>query len=83
MTTVGVALLVVVFAALLLLNVPVAFAVGIAATVGMLAASDAEVTTALAQRMAAGVDSFPLLAIPAVPVPAGSVSDRRGSARSG
>ena len=26
---------------------------------------------------------FPLLAIPAVPVPAGSVSDRRGSARSG
>ncbi len=80
MTTVGVALLVVVFAALLLLNVPVAFAVGIAATVGMLAASDAEVTTALAQRMAAGVDSFPLLAIPFF-ILAGNVMSASGMAK--
>lgn len=80
MIELGVALLVMVFAALLLLNVPVAFAVAIAATVGLLAASDAEVTTTIAQKMASGVDSFPLLAIPFF-VLAGNVMSAGGMAK--
>ena len=80
MIELGVALLVMVFAALLLLNVPVAFAVAAAATVGLLAASDAEVTTTIAQKMASGVDSFPLLAIPFF-VLAGNVMSAGGMAK--
>ena len=80
MTVLGVALLIVVFAALLLLNVPVAFAVATAAAVGLLAASDAEVSTAIAQKMASGVDSFPLLAIPFFII-AGNVMSASGMAK--
>lgn len=80
MIELGVALLVMVFAALLLLNVPVAFAVAAAATVGLLAASDAEVTTTIAQKIASGVDSFPLLAIPFF-VLAGNVMSAGGMAK--
>jgi tripartite ATP-independent transporter DctM subunit len=64
MIELGAALLILTFAALLLLNVPVAFAVGVAALVALLAVSDINVLTTLAQRMTAGVDSFALLAIP-------------------
>lgn len=80
MIALGVVLLVMVFAALLLLNVPVAFAVGLAATVGLLAASDADVATTISQRMASGVDSFPLLAIPFF-VLAGNVMTAGGMAK--
>ena len=80
MIALGVALLVLCFAALLLLNVPVAFAVGIAASVGLLAASDAEVASAIAQKMASGVDSFPLLAIPFF-ILAGNVMSASGMAK--
>ncbi|MAY75937.1 MAG: hypothetical protein CMJ31_14700 [Phycisphaerae bacterium] len=77
---VGVTLLILVFAALLLMHVPVAFAVGVAAVVGLLAASDAEGLTSIAGRMAAGVDSFPLLAIPFF-VLAGNVMGASGTAK--
>lgn len=64
MIEVAVGLMILVFAALLLMHVPVAFAVGLAATVALLASSDADVLVTISQRMATGVDSFPLLAIP-------------------
>ncbi len=54
-----------VFAALLLLNVPVAFCIGISTLVAMLLSLDAlPAVTTVAQRMASGLNSFALLAIP-------------------
>ena len=52
-----------VFAAALLLDVPVASALGLAAAVAVLAHDIAPVAV-VAQQMVAGLDSFPLLAIP-------------------
>jgi tripartite ATP-independent transporter DctM subunit len=56
--------LVVSFAVLLLLNVPVAFCMGIAAVLAFLAMGNLPAFTAVAHNMAVGVDSFALLAIP-------------------
>ena len=73
--------LIVVFGALLLLGVPVAFAIGIGTLVTMLlgmAANPALIT--VAQRMATGLDSFALLAIPFF-ILAGQLMNRGGIAR--
>jgi tripartite ATP-independent transporter DctM subunit len=69
------------FVLLLAIGVPVAFAIGLTAALATLAAMDAEpalVTTA--QRMATGLDSFVLLAIPLF-VLAGELMNRGGIAR--
>ncbi|HJO37505.1 MAG: TRAP transporter large permease [Vicinamibacterales bacterium] len=56
--------LVVSFILLLALNVPVAFAIGIATALGVVATSELPGALLVAQRMATGIDSFTLLAIP-------------------
>jgi tripartite ATP-independent transporter DctM subunit len=68
------------FVALLAMGVPVAWVIGIAAALGMLAGVDAEpALTTTAQRMASGLDSFTLLAIPLF-VLAGELMNRGGIA---
>ena len=52
------------FLLLMLLNVPVAFCMGIAAVLGFLMMGGVPALTAVAHNMAAGIDSFSLLAIP-------------------
>ncbi|HAK55997.1 MAG: TRAP transporter large permease [Vicinamibacterales bacterium] len=52
------------FVVLLALNVPVAFAIGIATTLGVAATGELPGTLLVAQRIATGIDSFALLAIP-------------------
>ena len=52
------------FVVLLLLNVPVAFCMGIAAVLGFLMMGGVPAFTAVAHNMATGIDSFSLLAIP-------------------
>ena len=56
--------LVVSFVILLLLNVPVAFCMGIATLLAFLAMGDMPAFTAVAHNIATGIDSFALLAIP-------------------
>jgi len=56
--------LVVSFAVLLVLNVPVAFCMGIATMLAFLAMGDVPAFTAVAHNIATGIDSFALLAIP-------------------
>ncbi len=56
--------LVVSFVILLLLNVPVAFCMGIAAMLAFLTMGGVPAFTAVAHNMATGIDSFALLAIP-------------------
>jgi tripartite ATP-independent transporter DctM subunit len=70
-----------VFAALLALGVPIAFAIGIAATATLLLSLDAAAAlTTIAQRMATGLDSFALLAIPFF-ILSGQLMNRGGIAR--
>ncbi len=57
-------ILVVSFLVLMLLNVPVAFCMGIAAVLAFLVMGNLPAFTAVAHNMAVGVDSFALLAIP-------------------
>lgn len=57
-------ILVVSFLVLMLLNVPVAFCMGIAAMLAFLAMGDVPAFTAVAHNIATGIDSFALLAIP-------------------
>jgi tripartite ATP-independent transporter DctM subunit len=52
------------FLLLMLLNVPVAFCMGIAAVLGFLMMGGVPAFTAVAHNMATGIDSFSLLAIP-------------------
>ncbi len=52
------------FLVLMLLNVPVAFCMGIAAMLAFLTMGDMPAFTAVAHNMATGIDSFALLAIP-------------------
>ncbi|RBP53009.1 TRAP transporter large permease [Arenicella xantha] len=60
-----IAILLLVFIALLLMGVPIAFSIGIATVATMLVSIDAlPALTTVAQRMAGGLDSFSLLAIP-------------------
>jgi tripartite ATP-independent transporter DctM subunit len=57
-------ILVVSFAVLITLNVPVAYSMGIAAMLGILAMGDLPAFVAVAHKMATGIDEFSLLAIP-------------------
>ncbi len=57
-------ILIVSFVILLVLGVPVAFSMGIAALLGMLAMGDLPACAAIAHKMATGIDEFSLLAIP-------------------
>ena len=52
------------FFALLALNVPVAFCIGLAALATIAAVGEVPAAAMTAQRMAKGIESFPLLAIP-------------------
>lgn len=56
--------LVVGFVVLLLMNAPIAFAIGLSTLFAMLALGDIPAPYLIAQRMSTGVGSFPLLAIP-------------------
>lgn len=70
-----------VFAVLLFAGVPISFAIGSAAVAALLMSLDpAAATTVIAQRMATGLDSFALLAIPFF-ILAGQLMNRGGIAR--
>jgi len=62
--TTPVLVLVTVFVALLVLNVPVAFCMGIAAMLALLSMGNMPAFTAVAHQVSTGIDSFSLLAIP-------------------
>ncbi|WP_296046020.1 TRAP transporter large permease [uncultured Alteromonas sp.] len=73
--------LVVTFFLLLILNVPISFSIGIATLVAMLMSIDfTPAVTTIAQRMAGGLDSFALLAIPFF-VLSGMIMGRGGIAK--
>lgn len=74
-------LLALVFALLLFAGVPISFAIGTAAVSALLLSLDpAAATTVIAQRMATGLDSFALLAIPFF-ILSGQLMNRGGIAR--
>ena len=74
-------LLALVFAVLLFAGVPISFAIGSAAVAALLMSLDpAAATTVIAQRMATGLDSFSLLAIPFF-ILSGQLMNRGGIAR--
>ncbi len=62
--TLPVIVLIISFALLILINVPVAFCMGIATMLSFLSMSDLPAFVAVAHGMATGIDSFALLAIP-------------------
>jgi tripartite ATP-independent transporter DctM subunit len=73
--------LVLCFVSLLLLGVPISFSLGIATIATLLISLDPGIAvTTIAQRMAAGLDSFTLLAIPFF-ILAGQLMNRGGIAR--
>lgn len=77
----GVVVLLVAFGVLLLVGVPVAFAIGVATALALLASiAPGPALVTVAQRMATGLDSFTLLAIPFF-ILAGQVMNRGGMAR--
>ena len=77
----AVAILVLSFVVLLLLGVPIAWCIGLAATLTMLVGVPAmPALTTVAQQMATGLDSFGLLAIPFF-ILAGRLMDRGGIAQ--
>jgi tripartite ATP-independent transporter DctM subunit len=70
-----------IFAVLLLAGVPISFAIGTSAVAALLMSLDpAAASTVIAQRMATGLDSFALLAIPFF-ILAGQLMNRGGIAR--
>ncbi len=74
-------ILALVFAVLLFAGVPIAFAIGTAAIAALLVSLDpAAASTVIAQRMATGLDSFALLAIPFF-ILSGQLMNRGGIAR--
>jgi tripartite ATP-independent transporter DctM subunit len=74
-------LLALVFAVLLFAGVPISFAIGTAAVAALLVSLDpSAATTVIAQRMATGLDSFALLAIPFF-ILSGQLMNRGGIAR--
>lgn len=77
----GILVLIISFVILLMLGVPIAFCIGVATLLTMLASIpfDPAVTT-VAQRMATGLDSFTLLAIPFF-ILAGQIMNQGGIAR--
>jgi tripartite ATP-independent transporter DctM subunit len=68
------------FAILVSLNVPVAFCMGISTLLGVIVAGDLPSFLIVAQRMATGIDSFALLAIPFF-ILSGLFMERGGIAR--
>jgi len=62
--SVGLAVLLVTFVVLMLLEVPIAFVIGVATLLGALALGRDGSLTTMASDIANGLDSFPLLAIP-------------------
>ncbi len=77
----AIVILVVVFLALLLLDVPVAYSIGMATLLTMLVTVDfTPAASTTAQRIATGLDSFTLLAIPFF-ILAGNLMGRGGIAR--
>jgi tripartite ATP-independent transporter DctM subunit len=62
--SIGLAVLLVVFAVLLLLNTPVAIIIGVATVMAAWALGHDAVIITMAREMANGLDSYPLLAIP-------------------
>lgn len=68
------------FVALLLLNVPVAFSLGLSTLLAVLAIGDIPAVLLVAQRILSGVNSFTLLAIPFF-ILAGALMGRGGIAR--
>ncbi|MFA9392175.1 MAG: TRAP transporter large permease [Prolixibacteraceae bacterium] len=76
----GIIILVVSFVILLVIGVPIAFSIGIAGILTMLVSIDSlPAVTTFAQRMATGLDSFALLAIPFF-ILAGNIMNRGGIA---
>ena len=74
-------ILALVFAVLLFAGVPISFAIGTAAVSALLLSLDpTAATTVIAQRMATGLDSFALLAIPFF-ILSGQLMNRGGIAR--
>jgi tripartite ATP-independent transporter DctM subunit len=73
-------ILIVAFLAMLVANVPIAFALGISTFLALLALGDVDSSYIIAQRMSNGIDSFPLLAIPFF-VLAGTLMGEGGMAR--
>ncbi|MCA9189698.1 MAG: TRAP transporter large permease [Pirellulaceae bacterium] len=73
-------ILVVSFVALLLLNVPVAVAIGVATLLAIFSLGDVPASLVISQRMASGIDSVNLLAIPFF-VLAGHLMGRGGMAK--
>lgn len=70
-----------VFTVLLFAGVPIAFSIGVAAVAALLISLDpSAATTVIAQRMASGLDSFALLAIPFF-ILSGQLMNRGGIAR--
>lgn len=57
-------ILIVSFVVMLLMNVPIAFAIGVAALLTVLSLGDVPANYIVAQRISTGIASFPLLAIP-------------------
>ena len=57
-------ILVVGFLAMLLMNVPIAVAIGMAALLTVVSLGDVPANYIVAQRLSTGIASFPLLAIP-------------------
>lgn len=81
MSVLAVLVLVLSFVALLALGVPIAFCIGISTTLTMiLSVEHLPALTTVAQRMATGLDSFALLAIPFF-ILAGQLMNRGGIAR--
>lgn len=81
MSWLAVSVLVISFVVLLGVGVPIAFCLGISTTLTMLLSAESlPAVTAVAQRMATGVDSFTLLAIPFF-VLAGQLMNQGGIAR--
>ena len=81
METVEIVVLVVSFAGLLLLGVPIAYSIGLATLTTMLVTMGTwPALTTQAQRIATGLDSFALLAIPFF-ILAGQIMNRGGMAR--
>ena len=76
----AITVLVVSFAVLVTLNVPIAFCMGISTLLGVLVAGDLPSFLIVAQRMATGIDSFALLAIPFF-ILSGLFMERGGIAR--
>lgn len=78
--TAQVAIMIVAFVILLLMNVPIAFAIGIAALLALVSLGELPASYVFAQRMSTGIASFPLLAIPFF-ILAGNLMGQGGMAR--